>query len=52
MSNEQWIGTDVKGNGCGLFEVSFQHLPGRMERNHEKSKSGCLVSQLRFTNEA
>jgi hypothetical protein len=41
-----------KGSGMtqswSKFKVPSQHLPGEMEENYEKLKSGYPVSRLRF----
>jgi hypothetical protein len=33
--NNNILGEDMEGNGCGLIEVPLQHSPVVKEENHE-----------------
>jgi hypothetical protein len=48
MLNEQLIGKDKEGSGCGLSDLISRNLPVGTEESHEKSSLGQSISVPRF----
>jgi hypothetical protein len=46
MVDKLRIGMDLEGNGCGLIEVLYQHLPGGTEEHYVNQASPRCKSRV------